>query len=384
MPKETDIPAWIAATTKLTKVNDILRTSWMCSESGEWVGVVLRSPELRVVSKAYNTEDESKAFLESFVAEPFTFGEPFIKYATLAYPDGSYDIAIKMDHAVYDGTLFRLFDDHFAAILTEAPIPQHTPFKDYAFHMYNSDKSGALTYWKDTLQNLPLPYLSSVNSPSTTGVHRTMMTTNIDGLVESCSVTPSSIFQAAYQLWLAKTTGKLDVSFDYLLSGRNTPFSADPMTINGTLANFLPLRSPSGEDNVALGNYLEATQDAFWAATENGDVGLADIYGHIGVDRETYGNRTLFLFQPFEPTGGDDSLRWLVMAKSRVNMIQPYALVVEVAKGKERGQHKLAIYYDDKVFQKSDVEGIANEINLFVERMANSRADTDVKTILEY
>jgi hypothetical protein len=347
------------------------------------VGVVLRSHQLDVVSLTCETEEDSKSILEAFIAEPFSFGRPFVRYAILTYRDGSFDVAIKMDHAVYDGTLLRLFDDHFAAIQTNVTIPAHTPFREYARHVYSSNKTTSLEYWKQTLIDIPSPYLSSVDSPRTTAVHRGIIPTNVEALTQSCGATPSTIFQTAYQLWLAQTTSKLDVSFDYLLSGRNIAFSADPMCINGTLANFLPLRSPSVPDSASLGSYLEATQDAFWAATDHGNVGLTSIYKYSGVDRKTFGNRTLFLFQPFEPTAGDDELRWLVMAKSRVHMIQPYALVVEVAKAKESGQHRLAIYYDEAVFRRKDIENISIEINRLVEVMVKHGGKVHLKEVLE-
>jgi hypothetical protein len=383
MPQGTDRAAWLASTTQLTQVNDILRTSWLCTESGEWVGVVLRSSQLDVLSMTCETEDDSNNMLQAFIAEPFLFGRPFTRYAILTYPDGSFDIAIKLNHAVYDGTLLRLFDDHFAAIRTGIPIPMHTPFRDYALHMYSSDKATSLEYWNQSLVDIPTPYLDSVTKPRTTAVHRCILPINLEMLAQSCGVTPSAIFQAAYQLWLAQTTDNLDVSFDYLLSGRNIAFSADPMCINGTLANFLPLRSPSVPHKASLRSYLEATQDAFWAATEHGNVGLTSIYENIGVDREIIGNRTLFLFQPFEPAPGEDDLRWLVMAKSRVHMVQPYALVVEVAKAKEHGQHRLAVYYDGSVFEKRDVERIAAEVSTLVEKMVKNGGKAELSVFLE-
>lgn len=67
-------------------------------------------------------------------------------------------------------------------------------------------------------------------------------------------------------------------------------------------------------------------------------VGLDDIFVAAGLDRAKYGNRSLFLFQPFDPvppkakeafpTDEGEDMRWVFMAGSEATMMQPYGLVV--------------------------------------------------------
>ena len=370
MPLGTDVEKWIAATTELIRVNDILRTTWLRVNSGDWLGVVLRSytPELVIFDCA--SEAAKEELVEDFWAKPFAFGKPFIKFALLKHQDGSLDIAVKLNHAVYDGTLLRIFDDHFGAILADQQIPHHGQFKDFAFHIYQSDKTRSLEYWKQTTAGRSEAYLSTISAPKITAVHRTMIDTNLDSISSSTGVSPSAIFQAAYELWLSHTSGNSDVNFDYLLSGRNIDLP-DPLTINGMLANFLPVRHVIDEGQTSIKTFLQATQDNFWAMTEHGNVGLHDIHAATGLDRKSFGNRTLFLFQPFEPAGAADESRWLILAKSRVRMYQPYALVVEVAKAPE-GRHKLAVMYDEMVFSSGRAEEIAEEIKGVVDTFAEA------------
>lgn len=373
-PSTTSPETWINATMRLTEINDILRTSWLQVSDSDWVGVVLKSSELAVTYADVADETAATTILEAFWDQRFTFGSPFIKYAVLRHPDSSFDLAIKMNHAVYDGTLFRIFDDHFAAILTNAPIPAHTPFKSFAFHIYQSDKPTSLAYWKTALAAPSPPYLPTATTPKITAAVRSPITTNLDRLALASGVTPPVIFQAAYQLWLSRETGHSDVSFDYLLSGRNVDLP-NPQTINGTLANFLPVRARINPQ-ARLRDLLQETQDAFWGATEHGNVGLDEIYAAAGVARAEVGNRTLFLFQPFEPVGGgaDEATRWVVMAKSRVRMFQPYGLVVEVAKAVGEG-HRLAVMYDEGIFTEERARGIAAEIAEIVEVFAEHGED---------
>ncbi|KAF2767928.1 acetyl-CoA synthetase-like protein [Teratosphaeria nubilosa] len=365
------IDQWVASTTKLIETNDILRTSWLKTQDGQWVGVVVRSPNPDLTAVTCSTEIEANAAVEPFWADRFTFGRPFIKFLVIKHPDGTWDLIVKLNHAMYDGTLLRIFDDHFGAIVRNEPIPAHEAFKEFAFHMYESDKTGSLAYWKHAMSAKQPGYMANAPSPKITKTYRTAIPTSVDELAQTCGVTPSIIFQAAYQLWLARqvTSGnptrghELDINFDYLLSGRNMPsFPGNPLLVNGTLANFLPFRLRLDPSATTLKDYLQRTQDTFWCVTENGNLGLDTIYSSASLERKDVGNKTLFLFQPFEPAGGKDEERWLILAKSKNRMYQPYGLVVEVAKSPEEGKHKLAVMYDESLFEAERVNGIASEI----------------------
>ena len=248
------------------------------------------------------------------------FGKPWIRYAVLTHPDGKREILIKIDHAVYVRTLLRIFDDQFAAIQKGLPVPAHEEYKDFAHHIWRADKIESLKFWSELMSKKTFVYPVATN-PKITALVVKPMDTNLDEIATRCSVTPSIVFQTGFQLWLARASGKHDVAFDYLLSGRNIDLP-NPQLINGSLANFLPFRSQITLSET-LSDYLQATQDLFWEVTENGNLGLDAIYAAAKIDRETYGNRTLFLFQPFEPAppGAEaEEMQWVVMRLSEVRM----------------------------------------------------------------
>ncbi|KAF5720060.1 non-ribosomal peptide synthetase [Fusarium mundagurra] len=369
--------AWIKATTQLTEANDILRTTWLEASPGNWVGVVLRDAQPNTTTVTVDSEDEMSDFLEDFWRTRFEFGRPFIKYATITHQDSSWDLVIKMDHAVYDGTLLRVFDQHFENILQGKPLPPRVEFRDFAQHVFEQDKSKALEYWKDKFthagqssQVLKGQDLGGVSEPRVTASFKMKMDTRgIDQVARNYGVTPSIIFQAAFTLWLARATQSDHVRYDYLLSGRNVALP-DPQSINGTLANFLPIWTGISSTEKAA-DLLTRLQEDFWAVTENGLVGLDDIYQTLDVSRAAHGNKVLFLSQPFDPVPLDDATtrnRWLVMAKSKVRMYQPYALVVEVSKS-FGDSSILKVMYDEKVFDHAMAEAFASEITGLVSVM---------------
>lgn len=147
MSASIDQDQWIAATKTLAQANDILRTSWVqVPDTETWVGVVLRDVKLSLSRVEGQEGDQISEMINEVYAYRFTLPEPFIRYVMITYPDKMWDLAIKMDHAVYDGTLLRIFDDHFNAILRDAEIPKHVEFRDFAFAVFEANKSRSLKY----------------------------------------------------------------------------------------------------------------------------------------------------------------------------------------------------------------------------------------------
>ncbi|KAH8907864.1 acetyl-CoA synthetase-like protein [Coniochaeta sp. PMI_546] len=371
MPASADPERWLAATRALTKANDILRTTWLQDSTGEWVGCVLRNTNPDVVKVPCRDDTDATVVAERIWAERFAFPNSFIRYAIFTYPSGEWDILIKMDHAVYDGTLLRVFDAHFAAILAGQPIPPHTEFKDFTTFAYQAPKAESLRHWTATLQGkTPDKLLARNPTPKITQfVKEVIPTPGIDEAASALGVTSSVLFQGAFELWMSRFSTSTDVNFDYLISGRNVSLP-DPQSINGTLATFLPVRSRLDRAQT-LPQFLGRVQDDFWDMTEHADVGLDEIYRASGLSREVYGNSVLFLFQPFDPAAEAQSKpedRWLVMAKSKVRMFQPYALVVEVAKAVGKA-HVLKVMYDPGMFDREFVGRIVREIDQIVKKM---------------
>ncbi|KAE8373931.1 hypothetical protein BDV26DRAFT_54415 [Aspergillus bertholletiae] len=372
MPESASYMDWIDNTSRLTEVNDILRTSWLRTSEAQWVGVVMKHAGLDVPIISCDSEEKQSEVVEEFWNERFQFGKPFIKYTILLHSDNSWDVAIKMNHAAYDGTLLRIFDDHFAAIRQGTAIPSHGEFKDFANFIFQSDKDDSLRFWAETMKDKHYTWPQADN-PKITASVREIIPRNLEPVARAQGVTVPILFQAAYQLWLCRASGQNDISFDYLLSGRNVDMvDVDPQTINGTLANFLPVRAQIDPQST-LGDYLETVQDIFWGITEHGDVGLHEIFNAAGLSRITASNRCLFLYQPFEPAANSEeseSDRWLVMAKSKVRMYQPYALVVEVAKALNN-RNRLTVMYDTDVFKEEGAHQIASEIASLVDQIAD-------------
>ena len=364
LAESTDVERWISIAKKLAVTNEILRTTFVECD-GAWFGAVLKSATPVVKHIDISNRQERKDHLERVWQSRFRSGEPYLMYSIMHWPNGKRELTVKMDHGLYDGTLLRIFDAHFKAYQNnEDPIS--TPFRDFTTHMASSNKPRSLNYWtEDARKPTSFQYPRTVN-PSITA---TLISTNTLDLA-SLNQTPSIIFQAAYQIFLARRSRSTDVTFDYLYTGRNVDLPS-PQSINGNCANFLPLRAQLDPAR-SLKDYLAETNTSFWRATEHSNVGLQDIYRAAGLSRDECANTALFLFQPFDPPAKQgDEMRWVVMAKSEMRMPQPYALVFEVVRMESGWKFKIG--YDERAFDKKGAQGVAEEL----EQIVQSLLETD-------
>ncbi|RDW70380.1 hypothetical protein BP5796_08777 [Coleophoma crateriformis] len=365
---------WISAVAKLTATNEILRTTFT-SKGSQFFGVVLKSASIMIDFIDVTSDADREQQLQRIWNSDFKFGQPFIQYAILTHPSGKKELVTKMDHGLYDGTLLRIFGDHFKALQHGYPLPPLTHFRDFTEMQYQYDRENTLKYWMQPMVSptgFQYPKVAINYAPNATSVIFAPSKINLDDFATSNNITIPIVFQAAFQLFLSQCSGEMDVGFDYLYTGRNIDLGnkGDPQLINGLCANFLPLRSHV-DTSVSVKEYLAETQGRFWDATENGSVGLGDIYDAINLSRTTHGNRALFLFQPFEPSkpasqpdadtdSVEEDMRWVYMAGAKVKMNQPYGLVCEVVKILDG--YKIKFTIDENVLSREEAQAGAEQI----------------------
>ncbi|KAK7742006.1 NRPS [Cytospora paraplurivora] len=379
LPSGFDLARWTDLTRQLTAKNQILRAVYLKQVGDDplsWVQVILKKPIMDMTTVYCDTEEQKAALIKQNWDQPFSLTRPFVRYLVLEHPDGTRDLCIKLDHAMYDGTLLRIFDEQFVSLRDDTPNPKSVPFKDFIEHCCGDEheRERMLSFWRDHLQGSTFEYpnsseaalLSGPKPPA--GIVVDIVTLPVEAYAQTVSVTASTVFQTAYTLLLKRLSGRGvgvdrngkggagDVSYDYLLTGRNVEMD-DPQLINGTCANFLPFRSRwSDGETTTVAALLRDTQRGFWQMTENGLVGLGDIYRALagkGVPRA----KTLFLFQPFEPAVAgaehhqEEHMRWVVVGMSKVTMFVNYAVMFEVFRDVQ-GAHRLKMQYDTRLFTK--------------------------------
>lgn len=378
LPKDFDFDRWVHLTAKLTEHNPILRTLYLCIDERDpltAVQVVLKHSILNVAYLSYDDDHSKQQLLDKEWDKLFEPDKPFVRYSLLtSSKDGSRDLVIKLDHASYDGSLLRIFDDQFIALNNNLPIPNHTPFKDFIRHVTTSDKQAQLNYWTKLLRGSSFSFPPQLSDPKLDKGERgkVVSTIGINELAQACGVTVPIVFQTAYTLLLSHLSGASnDVLYDNLITGRNVAID-NPQLINGNCANFLPFRSYLSP-TIKIKDLLLETQSTFWESTENGMVGIGEIYAALNEDRRIRAAKNLFCFQPFEPSPGgqEDPMRWVVMRLSKVKMNFNYAVMLEVSKDGP-SSYKFHLQYDPKALSEEEAKRAANLYVQLLERLVIS------------
>ena len=387
-PDEIDFTDWFKRVRQLTVDNEILRSTFTKVEN-RWIGVVLADGEPWLDSFDLS-RDHRSLMLDLIWKQRFTFGRPFVRYVLLRYEDGGKELVIKMDHALWDGTLLRLLENQFVQGSSgDCVIPGTSAAKDFYSHQYVEGKDRDIAYWQQQQQHISTKPRLFGDLHKCRITHK--VTTQVGGAAEKMATrsgtTVATAFQAAFQVWLANESyiksnafsSKMAASYDYLLTGRNLDLP-NPQAINTNCANFVPL-VVNVDIESSIEDFATLTQDTFWEATGHGRASLRDIYdGRTEGDR----NKVMFLYQPFEPvpnTSATDleAYGYVSLAKSEVTMHQPYALIVEAAKSHHG--HVLKIMWDENVFDIALAEDVGSKISAILYMMSTGLGTRKVKDV---
>ncbi|MCJ1247060.1 hypothetical protein MMC30_004271 [Trapelia coarctata] len=378
VPNNFDLVRWRELATRLTAMNEILRAMFLWDDGADtpcWVQVILKEPVLDLETIYYGTAEERQQIIDSQWNSSFKIGKPFVQYRILlSRTDATCDLYIKLDHGMYDGTLLRIFDDQFTAMAHNKAPPKSTEFRDLIQYHSTCDRKTMLSFWSKLLQGNSFRYPSHIQNPKVGAMLLRQTSLDVNAAGQRHGVTAPIIFQTAYTLLLARLAGTTDVTYDNLLTGRNVPLD-NPQRINGNCANFLPFRAQF-TDTTSVRSLLSQTQTLFWETTENGMVGLADIYNAMGVDRETHAAKTMFCFQPFEPPPRreESDMRWVVVAMGEARMSFNYAFMVEVFRGV--GEYRVKFQWDERVMDGMEAEGVGGLYERILGALVEGEAGT--------
>ncbi|XP_065626039.1 nonribosomal peptide synthase sidE-like [Quercus suber] len=407
---DVDAYLWVRSARELTKANAILRTTFTRFDQSRyqaysgWLGVVLKRSSPRSFEDPDIVRLDGKTSrqqaLDRIWNQGFEFGRPFICYTILQHTDGKLEMVIKMDHGLYDGSLLRIWQSHFSAFHSGQAIAKFTDFRDFAFWTQNMNKTKTKEFWRSQLADSRVEVFAM---PSKTYLPCAAQTIFMEGktgndiltaAASKANVTVPILFQAAFQLWLANqcNPGRKSqenksglgpvVSFDYLYTGRNIDLP-QPDTINGPCATFVPLFIRLGKYTQPLSDYLSSTQSSFWEATENASLSIRDIYSSADLDRQSDGNKILFLYQPFEAPAPQEQLRstipFITMAGSQVRMRQPYAMVCQVKRTSSK--HLVQFTFDENVLSREDIWKRLEDIWKIIGRLCDNLLEEKITIV---
>lgn len=254
----------------LASANPILRTGFSESRTSDgYVQVVWRDlagSQIEQVDRFEYGFDKSK---DESLHHP-------LRAQIMRVASGS-KVLIHLHHALYDAWSLELLLDDFDALLMARPIPTRTGFRDvvdaYADGRLDVHDWGLKDYWKDHVAHLELGHMpnfhTELNTTSKLAVTRfetSISMTQIEKCSRSLSVSPQSLFQAAYALLLGSYLGTSDICFGSVFSGRTLPVDGiedivgpclSTLPVRVDLSTSTTLRDLVGEFNATTRKHME-------------------------------------------------------------------------------------------------------------------------------
>ncbi|KAH7329601.1 hypothetical protein B0I35DRAFT_507853 [Stachybotrys elegans] len=224
---------------------DILRTVFISYEE-RYLQVVLRhlQPDVRVYEDVEDIEDFTIDLERQHREEEPRLGESNVRFiiAKQSMSD-RHRIFLRISHAQYDGVCFPAILNALKACYEGEPItpaPSYAKFVRAALGKINSDH---YNYWRRLLKGASMTDIVSRGRQymSMSPVQTLRQVVAVQSLASS-NITSATIIKAAWSMVLAQVTGKSDVVFGHLISGRNVAGVSGIENIIGPCLNTVPVR----------------------------------------------------------------------------------------------------------------------------------------------
>lgn len=295
--------------------HSVFRTIFLESaELGSYVQVELKkTPPTRISQLQLQPEiDCCPASALSRAAKPvFSDDQPHYAISICRSANGKVACRIDVSHTLIDATSLQvLLADVAKAYRQRTAVPEAPAFSLAVEEVTRVPPAGKLQYWREYLTGAEPCRVPTLELDTTEDESRQMsirlasrVVERIDSFCRSQDITRSTLLQVSWAMVLSLLTGKADVCFAYLASGRDVPIQGiDEMVgpLINTLVSRVELRSYAGRVLAETGRHLINHFDYQ-------HVSLAKIQAEIGLQGEQLFNTGLTVRQSFD-LGRDDQL----------------------------------------------------------------------------
>ncbi|MEA2563974.1 MAG: hypothetical protein QOH06_5478 [Acidobacteriota bacterium] len=258
--------------------HSVLRAGFHWEEVDRPVQVVYRQVELPWREEDWRglpEEAQTARFAALFEADQrlgFELARPPLMRVTLVrLGDRAWRFLWSHHHLLLDGwSLGRVLQEVFAGYSLDgnSALPPVRPYVDYIAWLEKQDLAEAEAFWREALAGfttptpLPLATTSSRGAPSYEDRVEMLppaVSASVAEAARHAEVTVGTFVQAAWAIFLARTTGEEDVVFGSVVSGR-PPHLAGSESMVGLFINTLPVRVRI-EEREELRTWLRRLQD---------------------------------------------------------------------------------------------------------------------------
>ncbi|MGW5316864.1 amino acid adenylation domain-containing protein [Nocardia thailandica] len=270
---------------------------------------------------------------------------PLLRFTVFRHSPAHAHLVLTAHHLLVDGwSMPLLMRDLLVAYAADGAVaaPPVRPYRDHLAWLAGRDRDAAVAAWRAALDGHTPTRVAELLPPPRDPEpgHRTSVVDLTAGQAEELAavaaareVTLNTLFQAAWALVLADATGRDDVVFGAVVSGRPAELDGVDRMV-GLFANTVPVRVRCAAD-LPIAGLLTAVQAEQVALLDGHHLGLAEIQRAAGAD-ELFDTLLAYESYPVDTEGlrrGRDALDGLSIVDVHAHNATHYPIAVGVEVG---------------------------------------------------
>ncbi|KAJ4297840.1 hypothetical protein N0V90_005736 [Kalmusia sp. IMI 367209] len=240
-----------------------------------------------------DSDTDSDALNQLANYPPLEFNNVAPPHRLIVCPSKSGKVYLKLDasHALLDAASVSVLLRDISQAYEAGQTLNHGPlYSDYIKYLNSKSMDGSIAYWKNYLQSVVPCYLPMLNDevdPTATPQLRSIKLSlgNMSSLMRkfctTCAVTMPTVFHLAWSATLRLYTGAEDVTYGYLVSGRDVPVKDIQESI-GPFINMMVSRTRLSSEST-ISELAQKKQSEYAAGIEHQACSLAQVQHALGL-----------------------------------------------------------------------------------------------------
>ncbi|WP_238072409.1 condensation domain-containing protein, partial [Rhodococcus zopfii] len=302
-----------------------LRTCFRPRKDGRTAGLVIKGLEVLwrsidlSVRPGLDAERALQELLDTDLRDWFDLTQPpLVRWLFVRVGGDDVRLVLTAHHIVVDGwstpILVRELLEIYAAGGTATTLRAVRPYRDYLAWLDRQDRDAARTLWRESLAGVTEPCLVAPPGSTRAGqpcdVLDVAVPTGLLGrlttLTRHAGVTLNTVLQTAWALLLSGLTGRDDLVFGAVVSGR-PPELAGVESMVGLFVNTVPVRVAL-DPNATVAELLRTVQFEQSRTVDHQYLGLSDMQRDSGIG-ELFDTLTVFESYPVDRDALDRAQR---------------------------------------------------------------------------
>ncbi|MEZ0364232.1 amino acid adenylation domain-containing protein [Mycobacterium sp. pUA109] len=297
-------------------------------------------------------------------------GQPAFRVALIRIADDRYRVVLTFHHIVLDGWSLPIVLQEIFASYYGQRLPPPVPYRRFVTWLAQRDREAARAAWGEVFTGFDFPTL--VGPPDRLGLGSRdvesfriseQTTRAINELARSCRTTASTVLQGAWALLLCSLTGRHDVAFGTVVSGRSAEVAGEESLV-GLLINTVPVRATI-TPTTTTADLLDQLQTDHTHTLEHQHLGLNEIHRVTGHERLF---DTVFVYEnyPVDATGFSDA-DGLAISEYASRDYYHYPLTLQALPGREL---TLLVQFRTDIFDAETIKALIARLQRVLAAMA--------------